>query len=181
MIKGNGSKNLKKVLKRLNSVLLHFWVDDWNAETWKKVVESKPKQQLVQFWGTVLCLNASMDLKIFSLFFLFPGVDCWNRVFKISLTFCADIVRNAISQGIGAEWVWSAIVPSLGADIAPLASLEAITKKIIIIIIITSSDHQENQHHQQKISLPVTPVIFNGSNTIIWYMVWYGDETRAGN
>ena len=33
MIKGNGSKNLKKVLKRLNSVLLHFWVDDWNAET----------------------------------------------------------------------------------------------------------------------------------------------------
>ena len=33
MIKGNGSKNLKKVLKRLNSVLLHFWVDDWNTET----------------------------------------------------------------------------------------------------------------------------------------------------
>ena len=33
MIKGNGSKNLKKVLKCFNSVLLHFWVDDWNTET----------------------------------------------------------------------------------------------------------------------------------------------------
>ena len=36
MIKGNGSKNLKKVLKCFNSVLLHFWVDDWNTETWKR-------------------------------------------------------------------------------------------------------------------------------------------------
>ena len=74
------------------------------------------------------CLNGFEDI-----FPLFPVSRCWSRVFKISLTFCADIVRNAISQGIGAEWVWSAIVPSLGADIAPLASLEAITKNIIII------------------------------------------------
>ena len=114
------------------------------------------------------CLNGFEDI-----FPLFPVSWCWNRVFKISFTFCADIVRNAISQGIGSEWVWSAIVPSLGADIAPLASLEAITKKIIIInkypwphfkqsprksssstnsLGLTSSDHQEN--HQQRIFLP---------------------------
>ena len=115
------------------------------------------------------CLNGFEDISP-----LFPVSRCWllkscvQNIFNILRWYCAKCNFTGDWSRMGLK----RNRPKFGSRHCPLG--------------LTWSNHQENHHHQQislaslqaitrriinKKYLCQTPVIFNGSNTIIWYMV----------
>ena len=132
MIKGNGSKNLKKVLKRLNSVLLHFWVDDWNTETWKRSLNQNQSSNWFNFEGQDFLSMPQWIWRHFPSFSCFQVLkSCVQNIFNILRWYCAKCNFTGDWSRMGLK----RNRPKFGSRHCPLG--------------LTWSNHQENHHHQQ--------------------------------